>query len=327
MNTDQSIKKFKRVTTALVSAVVTVCFCAIFGGVRVEALEQTYSGNMAITAKLTPEGLKSANTEITFKIDVTGAGVAPYDYDVDYGDETSDSTTSSEKTHSFKHSYSSAGDFEVTILVMDAESKWGVINIMYEVSAQTPAQCSDKLDNDGDGLTDYPKDPGCQNSSDNDESNATLPQCSNFIDDDGDGFTDYVTGVYSMLSDPECSDKQDNNESPDIISGANTGTDTGTGTGTGANTGTGTNGTNTGSGSVTDTGTGTSQGSLFQTDVQGIGTLGYTPQSLNQSLATLSLQNSTTGNTAGTGPGIIFYFLFPAIAFAYQQVKKPKKHS
>ncbi len=35
---------------------------------------------------------------------------------------------------------------------------------------QTP-QCSDGIDNDGDGLTDYPADPGCTSSSDNDETN------------------------------------------------------------------------------------------------------------------------------------------------------------
>jgi Ca-dependent carbohydrate-binding module xylan-binding len=37
------------------------------------------------------------------------------------------------------------------------------------------AQCSDGLDNDRDGLTDYPADPGCSSSTDNDESNAVSP--------------------------------------------------------------------------------------------------------------------------------------------------------
>ena len=35
-----------------------------------------------------------------------------------------------------------------------------------------PAACGDGLDNDGDGLTDYPNDPGCSSSSDTDETNA-----------------------------------------------------------------------------------------------------------------------------------------------------------
>ena len=34
-----------------------------------------------------------------------------------------------------------------------------------------PKQCNDGLDNDGDGLTDYPNDPGCTGNSDNNENN------------------------------------------------------------------------------------------------------------------------------------------------------------
>lgn len=35
-----------------------------------------------------------------------------------------------------------------------------------------PAVCADGLDNDGDGLTDFPDDPGCQDAADSDEANA-----------------------------------------------------------------------------------------------------------------------------------------------------------
>src|SRR3989338_9452594 len=35
-------------------------------------------------------------------------------------------------------------------------------------------QCNDKIDNDGDGLTDYPNDPGCLGAKDTDEYNAPL---------------------------------------------------------------------------------------------------------------------------------------------------------
>ena len=38
-----------------------------------------------------------------------------------------------------------------------------------------PAACGDGADNDGDGLTDYPNDPGCDSSSDTDETDATPP--------------------------------------------------------------------------------------------------------------------------------------------------------
>ena len=40
-----------------------------------------------------------------------------------------------------------------------------------------PGQCSDGIDNDGDGLTDFPDDPGCQDAQDNDEYNPS--QCVN----------------------------------------------------------------------------------------------------------------------------------------------------
>jgi hypothetical protein len=55
-----------------------------------------------------------------------------------------------------------------------------------------PALCSDGVDNDSDGKTDYPFDPGCTDPADNDETNpATLPVCSNTTDDDTDGQTDF----------------------------------------------------------------------------------------------------------------------------------------
>ena len=70
------------------------------------------------------------------------------------------------------------------------------------------AQCSDGIDNDGDGLTDFPADPGCANADDNDEANAPPPpaaQCSDGIDNDGDGLTDFP-------ADPGCANADDNDE-------------------------------------------------------------------------------------------------------------------
>jgi hypothetical protein len=56
--------------------------------------------------------------------------------------------------------------------------------------------CDDGIDNDGDGKTDYPNDPGCSSPTDDDEtddcpSGPNCPACSNGKDDDGDGYTDY----------------------------------------------------------------------------------------------------------------------------------------
>lgn len=47
-------------------------------------------------------------------------------------------------------------------------------------------QCRDGFDNDGDGLTDYPDDPGCAGSDASNES----PACNDGIDNDGDGLID-----------------------------------------------------------------------------------------------------------------------------------------
>jgi hypothetical protein len=55
-----------------------------------------------------------------------------------------------------------------------------------------PSACLDGIDNDGDGKTDYPFDPGCADAGDNDEVNpTTAPVCSNGNDDDTDGTTDF----------------------------------------------------------------------------------------------------------------------------------------
>ncbi len=71
--------------------------------------------------------------------------------------------------------------------------------------------CSNGSDDDGDGKLDYPADPGCTGTTDNDEYNAPAPPpppsyaCSNGSDDDGDGKVDYP-------ADPGCTGTTDNNE-------------------------------------------------------------------------------------------------------------------
>jgi hypothetical protein len=73
--------------------------------------------------------------------------------------------------------------------------------------------CSNGWDNDGDGLVDYGRDPGCASTADNDEYNAPAPPpppppptaCSDGIDNDGDGFNNYG-------SDPGCASGSDNDE-------------------------------------------------------------------------------------------------------------------
>jgi hypothetical protein len=76
------------------------------------------------------------------------------------------------------------------------------------LAAPPTNQCSDGKDNDGDGLIDYPQDPGCGSARDNDERDEAQspppPQCADGKDNDGDGKID--------LADPGCVNSTDNDE-------------------------------------------------------------------------------------------------------------------
>jgi hypothetical protein len=69
-----------------------------------------------------------------------------------------------------------------------------------------PPACSDTIDNDGDGLVDYPQDPGCPNSDGSTES----PACQDGEDDDRDGRVDFDGGAAAnggipfAERDPQC---------------------------------------------------------------------------------------------------------------------------
>ncbi|MEN0061172.1 MAG: hypothetical protein AAGA48_03425 [Myxococcota bacterium] len=58
--------------------------------------------------------------------------------------------------------------------------------------------CSDGLDNDGDGLTDWPREPGCATPDDTTEDDPFVPPgCADGVDNDGDGQADFP-------NDPNC---------------------------------------------------------------------------------------------------------------------------
>ena len=95
------------------------------------------------------------------------------------------------------------------------------------VDAFRPFACSDGIDNDGNGLIDYPFDPGCDSPDDDEEAPpAQLPACWNLIDDDGDGIIDFphdpVCVSASDLDEtdpvipPECADGLDNDGNGEI---------------------------------------------------------------------------------------------------------------
>jgi hypothetical protein len=64
--------------------------------------------------------------------------------------------------------------------------------------------CADGLDNDDDGLVDYPADPGCQTTLDISSEN---PACDDQVDNDGDDLVDHP-------ADPGCSAAFANSENP-----------------------------------------------------------------------------------------------------------------
>lgn len=71
----------------------------------------------------------------------------------------------------------------------------------------TASVCSDGVDNDSDGLIDFPNDPGCSSAADTNEVDPT--QCNDGIDNDGDGKID--------LFDIGCSISTDNDETDPVI--------------------------------------------------------------------------------------------------------------
>ena len=81
------------------------------------------------------------------------------------------------------------------------------IDLGFKCAKSVIPACQDGLDNDGDGQTDYPNDPGCTSADDSSETNPNV-QCDDGRDNDGDGQVDYP-------NDPQCSNLTDNREMTD----------------------------------------------------------------------------------------------------------------
>jgi hypothetical protein len=80
-----------------------------------------------------------------------------------------------------------------------------------ENSFNRPA-CDDGADNDGDGMTDFPDDLGCDDDNDDTEDSLASPQCKDGRDNDGDGKRDFP-------SDPGCFAPNQDNEDDDCPDG------------------------------------------------------------------------------------------------------------
>ena len=115
---------------------------------------------------------------------------------------------------------SCGGNATITVLQPAPAPQVQTITVQCENSVQvgTP-QCSDGIDNDGDGDIDNGADAGCDSDGDDDEGDDNhTPQCSDGIDNDGDGDIDNGAdaGCDSDNDDdendgpPQCSDGADN---------------------------------------------------------------------------------------------------------------------
>jgi len=80
--------------------------------------------------------------------------------------------------------------------------------------------CSDDLDSDGDGLADYPDDPGCSGPGDLLERTAAVAS-DDGVDNDGDGRTDFDPATRadarSGSGDPDCASPTGASESPGLV--------------------------------------------------------------------------------------------------------------
>ena len=101
-----------------------------------------------------------------------------------------------------------------TTLTVSAQSSSGSIqesnesnncSSPFNFTVSAAPQCSDGIDNDGNGQTDYPADAGC--SSDSDGVEAPVAECSDGIDNNGNGLVDYpadstCTSALDLTEDP-----------------------------------------------------------------------------------------------------------------------------
>jgi hypothetical protein len=87
-----------------------------------------------------------------------------------------------------------------------------------------PPECSDGIDDDGDGLVDYPQDPGCRAA--DSYTFVESPVCQNGLDEDGDGLVDFDGGAAAnggvpfAEPDPQCRRAWSGDEAPHCGFGA-----------------------------------------------------------------------------------------------------------
>jgi subtilisin family serine protease len=86
------------------------------------------------------------------------------------------------------------------------------------LKSRAPADCFDGVDNDSDGDTDYPDDPGCLNGQYFED-----PHCDDDLDNDGDGTTDWDGGSGGGTPDATCLSPNGASEAPTSSGGSSCG--------------------------------------------------------------------------------------------------------
>ncbi len=89
--------------------------------------------------------------------------------------------------------------------------------------------CADGEDDDGDGRTDYPYDPGCESAGDPSEDDPGTPRaCSDGLDNDGDGRVDFDANgdlAFDAGDDPGCDSAADDDEGNVVLPACGDGVD------------------------------------------------------------------------------------------------------
>jgi hypothetical protein len=98
------------------------------------------------------------------------------------------------------------------VLSLDSRTSFGGSDIDAVINGG-PIPCSDGLDNEGDGSTDFPSDPGCSAAGDFSETGTAV--CDDGADNDGDGLVDYPTdpvceSIATATEFGPCQDGRDN---------------------------------------------------------------------------------------------------------------------
>jgi plastocyanin len=92
-----------------------------------------------------------------------------------------------------EHAFRAPGQYEMTLEVRALGGNKKSCAVDIEVVPGIITSCSDDIDNDNDGLVDFPDDPGCLSLEDDSETNVSVrvnAKCNDGIDNDGDGLID-----------------------------------------------------------------------------------------------------------------------------------------